>query len=382
MRILHVYRTYFPDPPGGIQEAIRHICLATQPLGVESRIFTFSPHPVPDVVRLPEGMVVRCRSWTAPASCDIGSADAFRRFRNLTQWADVIHYHFPWPFADLLHLAAGDKPAVLTYHSDIVRQRWLAKLYAPLMHHTLNKMRAVIATSPAYAATSPVLQTIVPTQRLRVIPLGMVDESARFPSLEKAGSDLLQRLGLKKNTYFLALGVLRYYKGLHTLVQAAASVNATVVIAGSGPENERLQALAAQIGARNVVFTGQVSKEEKFALIRGCRALILPSHLRSEAFGMVLIEASMCGRPMICCEVGSGTSFVNQHEVTGLVVPPEYPGKLAQAMNRLLADEALAERMGHAARERYQQWFSGEALGNAHVELYKMAAGTVVRETK
>jgi rhamnosyl/mannosyltransferase len=143
------------------------------------------------------------------------------------------------------------------------------------------------------------------------------------------------------------------------------------VIAGSGPERERLAALAKQIGANNVVFAGQVTHEEKIALLKACRALVLPSHLRSEAFGMVLVEAQMFGKPMVCCEVGSGTSYVNENGETGFVVEPEQASELARAMNALLNDEALAARMGQAARARYEALFSGEALGRAYSALYR-----------
>jgi rhamnosyl/mannosyltransferase len=120
-----------------------------------------------------------------------------------------------------------------------------------------------------------------------------------------------------------------------------------------------------------VVFAGQVTHEEKVALLSGCRALVMPSHLRSEAFGMVLVEAEMFGKPMVCCEMGSGTSYVNEHGVTGFVVPPEAPVQFAAAVNELVRNEALALKMGHAARERYERLFSGPALGNAYRRLYE-----------
>ena len=119
------------------------------------------------------------------------------------------------------------------------------------------------------------------------------------------------------------------------------------------------------------MFAGQVSETEKVALLRQCRALVLPSHVRSEAFGMVLVEAAMFRKPMVCCEVGSGTSFVNKHEETGFVVPPESPHDLAMACNNLLNDKAAAIRMGVKARARYKKLFSGVALGRAYADLYR-----------
>lgn len=369
MKILHVYRTYFPDSPGGLQEAIRQISFALSAKGIESAVFALSRSPFPVELQGHNSKVVRCRSWAAPASCDLGGISAFRKFSELAKWADVIHYHFPWPFADLLHLiVCPTTPAVMTYHSDIVRQRWLGRIYAPLMQGMLGGMRAIVATSPPYAQTSPVLADTRHRNRVRVIPLG-IDEG----SYPQCGDDgVLQRLGLYQGApFFLFIGVLRYYKGLHTLVQAAASVNAKVLIAGTGPEHAALLAHVCQLGLQNVVFAGQVSDAEKVALLQRCRAFVLPSHLRSEAFGMVLVEASMYGKPMVSCEIGTGTSFVNLEGETGFVVPPESPEALAHAMNTLLGDGALAEKFGRAARRRYEELFSGPALGKAYTQLYQ-----------
>jgi glycosyltransferase involved in cell wall biosynthesis len=371
VRVVHVYRTYFPDPPGGLQEAIRQIALSTRACGVEPRILTLSPTPTPTALDYPEGLVVRAKSWAAPASCDLGGPGALVKYREMVDWADVVHFHFPWPFADVLHLLGRTKkPTVMTYHSDIVRQKALGAVYGPLMRRTLGSMSAVVATSPAYAQTSETLAACVSKERLKTIPLGIIDyRDAPHPA--DAQRDMANRLGIADGEpYFLALGVLRYYKGLHTLVEAARHVKAKIVIAGSGPERERLAALAQQTGASNVVFAGQVTHEEKVALLKGCRAMVLPSHLRSEAFGMVLVEAEMFGKPIVCCEVGSGTSYVNENGVTGFVVAPEQPQELARAMNALLGDDDLAARMGHAARARYEALFSGEALGNAYSALY------------
>jgi rhamnosyl/mannosyltransferase len=369
VKVLSVYRTYFPDPPGGLQEAIRQICLATRPLGVESKIFTLSPNPKPAEMIYPEARVIRCRSWAAPASCDLGGIESFRRFSEMAKWADVIHYHFPWPFADLLHLTVRPTaPAVMTYHSDIVRQRWLGRVYAPLMHQMLSKMRAIVATSPPYAQTSAVLAHPMHRERVRVIPLGIDERS--YPLC--ADDAVLHRLGLDDGEpFFLFIGVLRYYKGVHTLLAAARNVKARVVIAGSGPEEAALRRQAQVLDTQNVLFAGQISDAEKVALLKACRALVLPSHLRSEAFGMVLVEAAMYGKPMVTCEIGTGTSFVNLDGKTGFVVPPEEPSALSIAMNRLLEDDALAQRLGQAARQRYEQLFSGKALGRAYAGLYR-----------
>lgn len=370
--VMHVYRTYFPDPQGGMQEAIRQMCLATKAAGVSNTVFTLSPKPYPAEIDRPEGRVIRARSWAAPASCDLGGVDALAKFRSLATQSDVLHFLFPWPYADLMHTLAGTKtPAVLTYVSDVVRQRWLGKAYAPLMWRTLRSMRAIVANCPAYVQTSPILSDRSIRDKVRVIPLGIVEESYPVDGDES----VLPRLGLEEGEpYFLFIGVLRYYKGLHTLIKAAQQVKARIVIAGSGPEGENLRALANQLGARNVIFAGQISDHEKVSLLKRCRALVLPSHLRSEAYGMVLVEASIFGRPLVSCEIGTGTSFVNADEESGLVVPPEDAAALGNALNTLLKDSSCAEAFGRGARARYDRLFSGPALGHAYAELFREVA--------
>lgn len=368
MKVLNIYRTYFPDPPGGLQEAIRQICLVTTRQGVENSIYALSPNPQPSQIQRPEARVIRSRSWMAPASCDLGGLAAVSSYSKLSKESDVLHYFFPWPFADVLHAAVKpDKPAMMTYISDVVRQRLLGAAYSPLMWRTLKSMQIIVANCPAYAQTSPILSHPSIRDKVRVIPLG-IDENS-YPA---SGDDkIFERIKVKTSEpYFLFIGVLRYYKGLHSLINAAKNIDAKIVIAGSGPEGDKLKKLMGELAVNNVVFTGQITDAEKHSLLTYCRALVLPSHLRSEAYGMVLVEASMMGKPMISCEIGTGTSFVNAHQETGIVVSPESPKELANAMRMLLLEDDLTATMGGNARKRYEELFSGQALGNAYASVY------------
>ena len=372
IKVLNIYRTYFPDPPGGIQEAIRQTCLATAKFDIQNTVYALSPQPQPRVIGLKEARVVRERSIVAPASCDLGGRAAFKAFASVARQSEVVHYYHPWPFADLLNVTSRIRqPKVLTYISDVVRQRALNIVYSPLMWRHLQDMDVIVANCPAYAQTSPILSHTSIRDRVRVIPLGIDDQS--YPKDDDDG--VFVRSGLYVDApYFLFLGVHRYYKGIHTLIEAAQYTRARIVIAGSGPKTSELEAQVALLGLKNITFTGQVTDREKVSLFKGCRAFVLPSHLRSEAYGMVLVEASMMGKPMISCEIGTGTSFINQGGLTGFVVQPESPVKLAEAVNALLEDESLADRMGLAARCRYEQMFSGEALGRAYADLYREIA--------
>jgi len=313
----------------------------------------------------PEAEVFRAKAWAAPASCDIGGLSSLRLYRSLCDWADIVHHHVPWPFGDLLHFfAGGTKPLVVTWHSDIVRQKFLAMACAPLRDALLRRASAIVATSPSYARTSPILSRPGVAPKVRAIPPGIADQAGASAGIKENGEP-----------FFLFLGALRYYKGLPFLIKAAQVSGARVVIAGDGDDRE----LRREAGnAAKIVFAGHVSEEEKWRLLRSCRALVLPSHLRSEAYGMVLLEAAMCGKPMITCEIGTGTSFINVHEETGLVVEPASPGALAAAMKRLLEQPKLCHRFGRNARARYEELFDGRQTTTAHLRLYQELLTNVI----
>ena len=369
IKVLHIYRTYFPDPPGGLQEAIKQICLSVAPLGVESKVFTLSPDPNPRSIQLEEGEVLREKSIINIASCDIGGVRSFQKFRELVEWCDIVQLHFPWPFADLLNfMIPKDKPTLMTYHSDVVRQKFLGKLYNPLMNRTLRSMDCIVATSQNYVDSSPVLSREEFRSKTKVAPLCLKDRVITVGSSGR--NEVLAKYGLEEGNYILALGVLRYYKGFHTLIEAAKYLNTTVVIAGSGPESESLKFQFEKLKLNNVVFTGQVEEDEKHVLIQNSILLTLPSHLRSEAFGVVLIEALMHSKPLVTCDIGTGTSFVNKHQETGLVVEPGNPKALALAINSIVSDTDILREYQSSARKRYENFFSSQAVSQQYMNIY------------
>lgn len=369
IKAFNVYRTYYPDSTGGLQEAIKQICLSTSKYGVENTVYTLSKNKKPKIVQRDEATVLRSKSWGAPASCDIGGLGSVLDFRRAVSQNDIIQYHFPWPFADVLHwLSRPKKPAIITYHSDIVRQRKIGNLYAPLMLKFLQQMDAVIATSPAYTQTSAILTHPSVRDKVEVIPLGIDEEYYKCEGDE----EIFTRLNVDQSEpYFLFLGVHRYYKGLEYLIKAAKGLNAKIIIAGTGPEENKIKKAVLHSGCKNIHFAGYVTHPEKVALLKSCLGFVLPSHLRSEAFGMVLVEAAMMGKPMISCELGTGTSYINQDKETGFVVSPSAPSELHESMRLLASDQTLANQMGTNARVRYEKFFSGEAMGKAYVNLYK-----------
>ena len=370
IRVLHVYRTYFPDSQGGLEEVIRQVCRNTAEFGVESRVFILSAQPVPPVIQREEAEVYRFHRSFEIASCGV-SASALAGFKQLVEWADVVHYHFPWPFADLLHLFGSvSKPSLLTYHSDIIRQKKLLWFYRPLMRAFLNRIDVIVPTSQNYFASSKVLGEY--SEKVEVIPIGLNEDLYPEATNEEL-SAVRERVG---EGFFLFVGVLRYYKGLHILLDALQGTSLKCVIAGAGPIETELKEQASRLGLQNIQFLGHVNDTEKVALFTLCRAVVFPSHLRSEAFGVTLLEGSMFGKPLISTEIGTGTTYINVDGETGIVVPPSDAKDLREAMLRLDRDEALAVRLGKAARTRHENLFTGRLMGERYAHLYnKLISG-------
>lgn len=362
MRVLHVFKTYHPDTFGGVERTIHAIAKGCLAHGIQSDVLSLSRNPEVNTVEFDGHMAYKAKLDLEFASTGF-SREAFSKFRELSAKADVVHYHFPWPFMDLLHLMQPPgKPTIVTYHSDIVKQRLLLQLYKPVMHRFLSSVTRIVATSPNYLESSEVLQRY--RDKTEVIPIGL--DEADYP---RAPQELKDRWGARfPKPFFLFVGVLRYYKGLHTLIDAAKGVDAEILIAGEGPMEWELKAKVANAGLTNVHFLGAVSDLDKAALLELCTAFVFPSHRRSEAYGLSLVEAAMFGKPMISCEIGTGTSFVNQHGETGIVVPPEDAGALAGAMERM-RNEADARIFAAQARRRYLALLSARLMAARYCDL-------------
>lgn len=365
MRVLHFYKTYWPDTFGGVERTIHAIATGCHPYGIESDVLSLSPNPAAEPLAFDGHQVFQVKLDFDVASTGFSRA-AFARFRDLSHQADVIHYHFPWPFMDLVDLVtAHHKPVVVTYHSDIVKQKSLLRLYGPLMHSFLSRADRIVATSPNYLATSGVLSRY--SDKVDVIPLGL--DEADYPAPDP------QRVAYWSarfpTGFFLFVGVLRYYKGLHILLDAAALTGLPIVLVGGGGLKEELEGRILKEGLSQVHLLGSLPDDDKGALLSLCRAFVFPSHLRSEAFGLSLVEAAMAAKPMISCEIGTGTSFVNIHGQTGWTVPPEDAARLGKALQGFWDDPDEAVRLGQAARLRYEALFTAERMAESYAQLYR-----------
>jgi len=376
MRVLHVFKWYYCDSKGGTEKAIQQLVASSGREGIESSVLCIAEEGSGKRLRPFSFSAASCKGEEGEAICRCApslrfdsivlSARMAYEFARLARDHDLIHYHFPFPQQEMMHLLIRPRcPSLATYHSDIVRQRFLSILYTPVLNLFLSRVDAVVASSENYFASSPVLQRF--KEKVEVIPYGLDETAYPVPS-RKVEQLWRDKLG---DDFFLFVGALRYYKGLDILLQAAAMAPRKFVIAGGGFLEKELREKMRELRLDNVHFTGRVSEEDKIALFRLCRAVVFPSHLRSEAFGIALLEGAMFGKPLISAEIGTGTSYINRHGHTGLVVPANDPRALADAVERLAQDRDLRERFGRNARTRYENLFTAEKYGKNYTALYE-----------
>ena len=362
-KVLHIYKSYYPSTTGGVEQSIRQLASGCRSLGWDSSVFTLTSSTSDSPIMFEGSEVFQVRRDFAIASTPFSFKAPFNLKKILPAF-DLLHFHYPFPFGDLMHLLANvKKPAIVTYHSDIIRQKALHHVYRPLQDWFLSSMDRIVCTSPNYLATSKNLNLF--RNKVEVVPLGIDDALAA-----KADKDVQSPDVLHTDKFILFVGALRTYKGIKVLLEAAKSTRGTVLLAGGGDLLPSLKVQLRKAKIENVALLGEVTDTEKFKLMSQSRAVILPSNQRSEAFGMVLVEASMMGKAMISTELGTGTSFVNLDGVTGLVVKPDCHTALTDAMNRMLENEDEASSFGMAARKRYETHFTGQQMCKKYVQIY------------
>jgi rhamnosyl/mannosyltransferase len=277
---------------------------------------------------------------------------------------DIVHIQSPYPLGELSNYLLSNRcPTVISYQADIVRQRRLLSVYRPFLRKILSRADRVIATSEKYLDTSIWLRRI--RNKCVVIPIGI--------ELEKFSAPV--EYGERRNGPFriLFVGRLTYYKGLHSLIRAVHLIpDASLTVAGQGPYYSQWKELVLKLGIdKRVDFLGHVDDSHLVELYKNSDVFVLPSNARSEAFGIVLIEAMASSLACITTEIDSGNSWIVEDGVTGLVVPPGDPVALASALKKLKDNPQLRLMMGKAGRRRAEENFHLRDMASRITSVYE-----------
>lgn len=367
MRILELGK-FYPPERGGMETLLQIWAEGFRDQGAQVTCVVANRTRKTVVERQPGLEVHRLASGGQLLSTSLCPAypGASRRFP-----ADVIHAHFPNPLADLAVIRAPSHiPVVVHWHSDIVRQKAVLRLYKPIQDAMLRRANRIVVATPQHLEYSDWLG---PWQhKVEVIPFGLdLDRFAATPTTEAKAATFRQGVG--DRIVFLNIGRLVGYKGQRYAIEALPSVpSALLWLVGTGPLESELRQLAAQLGvADRVRFWGDVPDADLPALLHACDVFLFPSITPNEAFGLVLVEAMACAKPLVACNLRSGVPYVCRSQDNGLVVPPMDPVSLASAMEELIGSTDLRRRLGQRGQSRARGEFSKSSMIARHLSLFR-----------
>lgn len=371
MRVLQLSK-FYPPVHGGMESVVFELTEGINALGLHTDVLCAHTERGTVVEQAEAGYrITRASSWGKLLSTSMSAAMLTEVGRQAPGY-QVIHVHLPDPLTNLAlwyHKPHGK--IVVHWHSDVVIQKKALKLYEPLQTWLLSRADAIVATSAAYATSSLWLRDV--QHKVHVIPIGIRDLAPAEPAV-------LQRIHAENagRRIVFALGRMTHYKAFDSLIEVANRLpdDVLIVVGGSGEllEEHRNAVTAAGLDAR-IRFVGRLSGEEIRAYYQTATLFCLPSTVRAEAFGVVLLEAMAAKVPIVAVDIdGSGVPWVNQHGVTGLNVPAHDSEALADALIKLLGDRAMATAMADAGRARYEAMFQAHTMVDRTVALYRSLA--------
>lgn len=373
MRVTQINK-YYPPHLGGIEYHVRYLSEALVSHD-HAQVRAIVSNEGPETVREVLGGVDVLRLGRAFAASSTpvayGMPAAIRLEATRPDPADLLHLHFPYPWGEVSWMRArAGLPTVLTYHSDIVRQKAALAVYSPLLRGFLKRVDLIISGSPNLVEHSEFLRPVA--AKCRVVPFGY--DLTRYAATPETLARAAKLRDGHTRPIVLFVGRLVYYKGVDVLVRAMADVEADLVVIGTGPLECTMREIAVAAGiADRITFMPPVPDDELVAWYHAADVFCLPSVERSEAFGAVQVEAHACGTPVVSTDLPTGVPFVNQDGVTGLIVPPGDAVALGGALRRLVDDPELRAKLGAQARDRAHAMFSLEAMTSGVMDVYREA---------
>ncbi len=370
LRILHAYKVYWPDADGGIpsimfclaqntDREISHSILSARLYGLR-RKYAADGVPVEAVTSLGS-------MYSMPLAP--GYFSAF--FRSVRGTGIVVH-HAPFPLTDaamLLGLPA-DVAVIVYWHADIVGHPLFKRLVNPILRRALARADKIVVSGPAMIESSDLLKPFA--AKCEVLPYGV--DLDYWRTLEADDVATVEQIKQQYPRHIVAVGRLVGYKGFDVLVRAMRDVDANATIVGEGPLHDELSRLATELGvSTRVHFAGRLERRDIKRLFHSAQIFAFPSVNDAEAFGIVQIEAMSTGLPVVNTQLRTTVPWVARHDQEALTVQPNDPDAFAQALNALLDQPALAQRLGAAAYARATNEFDQDVFRTRMTAVYRDA---------
>ena len=365
IKVLQVNKLYYPHT-GGIEKVVQQLAEGLNDK-TDMKVLVCRERGRTKVETVNGVFVRRAGSLGVLFSLPI-SIPFLWQLRKMSRDRDVLHFHMPFPLGDLAGLLSGYKGKVVVWwHSDVVRQKLLMKVYRPLMERFLKRADVIIVATKGHIDGSDYLPKY--RDKCVIIPFGVdkaIEEKADYYIQHKSPE-------IKKQINMLFVGRLVYYKGCDILLKAFINVKgAELTIIGSGEMEEVLKEQARVSGISEIVhFLGNVDEAQLSKAFENCDVFVLPSVAKSEAFGLVQIEAMAYGKPVINTNLPSGVPYVSLDHITGLTVPPSDVIALTDAMQWMVEHEADRMEMGRKARTRVKECYQMEEMLESVMRVYQ-----------
>ena len=358
LRILEVNKAYYPHV-GGIESLVKQYA---EDFSRKSDLIVLVCRDGRGKTiqeKISGAKIIRSGSFGTYFSCPL-SLPFIRNFRRLSEKSDIIHINTPFPLADLAVLLSGYKGRiVISWHSDVVKQKKLLFFYKPIMMKFLKRADLILTATQGHIDSSPYISKF--REKCRVIPYGI--NIREYLNIQRKPI-LTEKLIDKSAVKVFFTGRLVYYKGVEILLKAFRNVhNCELFIAGTGTLETSLKEYAGSHNMDNVHFMGFLPDNDLKCAFADCDIFVLPSVANSEAFGIVQLEAMVYSKPVINTSLPTGVPHVSVDGVSGITVEPSSPIQLANAINMLAGDKNLREAYGKNAFRRVHDIFdSGKIL--------------------
>ncbi len=367
LKILHIGKYYHPFS-GGMESVVKDLCEGLHLKGHDVTVLCSSTSLKGSeetingvkVVRLPRVGVLFGQNL---------NPTILKKVHELAKEADLVHVHCPNPLAEMVSLTLpGDIPVVATYHSDVVRQKFLLKLYRRFFKGFLNRTQKIFVPTKNHIKFSQFLPDY--QEKCEIIPFGI--KEAPFTSNEN-NLTCARKYRKKFGAYALFVGRLVEYKGVEVLLEAAKSCSQHIVIVGDGPLKGALNQKIKELKLDDKVsLLGKVKDQDEFVgLYHGCDMLVLPSITPNENFGIVQLEAMACSKPVVTTNLKSGVPAVGEKGKTCLIVEPGNSLQLANAMTMIFNNQELKYKLGRAGRARFEDHYTCKGMIDSQVSAYK-----------
>ncbi len=369
MKILQLGKFYPPDI-GGIETVMYDITdVLNQDSAIQCDVLCSNNDYTYKLETFNGYKIIRTKTFGKYFSTSI-TPQMIYKLKQIVNGYDLIHIHLPDPMANLAMFIVNPKKQkiVLHWHSDIIKQKYLLKLYEPLQNWLMKKADKIIATTPKYIEESKYLQ--IYKDKCISIPIG-IDETKLIANEDKV---LELKNQYKDKRIIFSLGRLAYYKGFEFLIESAKYLDDSyiILIGGGGELKESLESIIVNNNLQNKVkLLGRIEDIDLGSYYEACDIYCLSSIVKSEAFGIVQIEAMSFSKPVVATKIeGSGVDWVNQDGISGVNVEPKNSKALAEGFKNIINDKYNDYSQG--AVNRFNNNFKRLKMTNTIKGLYEV----------